>query len=102
MEERRRSPRRWVDGELVMLPSTLNVRVLDISVGGVMLRAAAPIEAHARGRLSLNLGGSLLTAEVQIEGVSAAPDPARGYVAGAKFLALETAHRQLIERFISQ
>jgi c-di-GMP-binding flagellar brake protein YcgR len=102
MEERRRSPRRDVAGELAFVPTTLNVRVYDISTGGVMLGAAGRIEPGLLGRLRLNLGGTPFTADVQILRVADAPDADGRYLAGTRFLNLDPAHQQLIERFMTQ
>jgi hypothetical protein len=99
MEERRRSPRRDVN-ELAILPTSTNVRVLDISTGGVMLGMSRSVELGTRGRLRLNLEGEPFAADVQIQRVSAGP--ADGYLVGAMFLELDAPSRQLIERFMTR
>jgi hypothetical protein len=80
----------------------LNVRVLDISVAGVLLQSSRPVAPGERGGLSLNLGGSPFRAEVQVQRVAAAADAAVGYRIGATFIALNQDLRQLIERFMTQ
>ena len=102
MEERRRSPRRAVEGELATVPSMVNVRVLDISVAGVLLQTNQPLEAGARGRLRLNLDGSLFRADVEVQRISEPTDAKGGYRVGATFIALTPDLRQLIERFMTQ
>lgn len=101
MEERRRSPRRVVEGELATVPAVFSIRVLDISVAGVLLQSNHPVEPGARGRLSLNLDGSPFRAEIQVQRV-VATDTAFGYRLGATFVGLSPAVRQLIERFMTQ
>jgi hypothetical protein len=80
----------------------LNVRVLDISVAGVLLQSSHRVEAGSRGRLRLDLAGSPFTADVQVQRVVAAPDSRPGYRLGATFVALPSELRHLIERFMTQ
>jgi len=101
MEERRRSPRRVVEGELATVPAVFNVRVLDVSVAGVLLQSSHPVEPGARGRLRLNLDGSPFRADVQVQRVVAG-DAAAGYRLGATFVALSPDLRQQIEQFMTQ
>ena len=101
MDERRRSPRREVEGELATVPAVFNVRVLDISVAGVLLQSSQPIEPGARGRLRLNLDGSPFRADVEVQRI-APPDASAGYKFGATFVGLSTDLRHLIERFMTQ
>jgi hypothetical protein len=105
MEERRRAERTALDGQLAILPSNLEVRVLDISVAGILLQASQPLDIGARGRLRLNLWGAPFTADVEVRRVSP-PRAERGrhneYRIGAVFIAIASEHRQLVERFMSQ
>lgn len=101
MEERRRHPRRPVEGEFATVPATYNVRVLDISVDGVLLQSSHLVEPGARGRLRLNLEGSPFRADIQVRRVAPTPD-AVGYRFGATFVGLRPELRQLIERFMMQ
>jgi hypothetical protein len=102
MVERRRSPRHDVDGELAIVPAGLHVRVLDISVAGVLLQSSHPLEPGSRGRLRLDLAGSPFVAEVHVQRVVAAPDSKTEYRIGATFVALPSEFRHLIERFMTQ
>jgi c-di-GMP-binding flagellar brake protein YcgR len=96
--DRRRVVRLAVEaGAEAGIVSTNSVRVVDISVGGVMLMAPRPAPVGTRGRLSLTIGGSPLAAEVEIRRVVQAPD--RGsYRIGAMFLDITPAQRETIER----
>jgi hypothetical protein len=105
MEERRTIPRVSIDiGELAVLPVPMSVRVLDISVSGVLLQAAHPVEPGARGSLRLNLDGVPFSAEVEVQRVSTGPEAtdSEPYRIGAKFVATGRAHQLVIERFINQ
>jgi hypothetical protein len=102
MEERRRFPRFDAAGQLATVPASVNVRVLDISVAGVLLHSSEPVEAGTRGNLRLHLDGSAFRADVQVQRVAAASDGAAGYRLGATFVGLSPDLRQLIERFMAR
>jgi len=104
MEERRRSPRLTVEhGELAVLPYSITVQVLDISVGGVLLHSSRPVAAGERGNLRLNVGGQPFSANIEVQRVSAvSPGGGTGYSIGAMFVAISPEHRQVIERFTNQ
>jgi hypothetical protein len=75
-----------------------SVRILDISVGGVLLAAAHPMPVGARGRLSLNLAGSPLAVEVEIRRVAPSREDG-GFRIGAMFVDVNPTQRDTIERF---
>ena len=102
MEERRRFPRHDTTGQLATVPASVNVRVLDISVAGVLLHSSESVEAGTKGNLRLHLDGAPFRAEVQVHRVAAAPDGATGYRLGATFMGLSPDVRQLIERFMAR
>jgi hypothetical protein len=101
MEERRRAPRREVEGQLATVPAVFNVRVLDISVAGVLLQSNQPVEPGARGRLRLTLDGSPFRADVEVQRIAVA-DTSDGYKFGATFVGLSPDLRHVIERFMTQ
>jgi hypothetical protein len=102
MEERRRFPRHDTTGQLATVPASVNVRVLDISVAGVLLHSSEAVEAGTKGNLRLHLDGSAFRADVQVQRSSAAPEGAGGYRLGATFVGLNQDLRQLIERFMAR
>ena len=102
MEERRRFPRHETAGQLATVPANVNVRVLDISVAGVLLHSSEVVAAGTTGNLLLHLDGSAFRAEVQVQRVAAAPAGAAGYRLGATFVGLSPDLRQLIERFMAR
>lgn len=101
VQERRRAVRTPLRGQPATWPSTVDVQVLDISVAGVLLRTSEPIDAGTRGRLRLNLWGAPLTADIEVRRVFPFVERGSetGYGAGAMFVAITPAHRQLLERF---
>src|SRR5688572_24915109 len=102
MEERRRHPRHDTTGQLATVPASVNVRVLDISVAGVLLHSSEAILAGTTGNLRLHLDGSAFRADVQVERVAADAVGAGGYRLGATFVGLSPDLRQLIERFMTR
>jgi hypothetical protein len=53
MEERRQFPRHDTTGQLATVPASVNVRVLDISVAGVLLHSSEAVTAGTKGNLRL-------------------------------------------------
>ena len=102
MEERRRFPRHDTAGQLATVPASVNVRVLDISVAGVLLHSSEAVEAGTKGNLRLHLDGSAFRADVQVQRVATAPAGTAGYRLGATFVGLSPDLRQLIERFMAR
>jgi hypothetical protein len=100
MEERRRSPRRTVHGEIAIVPTIANVQLLDVSLSGVLLQSDQSFERGTEGGLSVNLDGSHFRADVHVHRVMASS--AVGCRLGARFVALSPDDRQLIERFMAQ
>jgi len=82
------------------MPAALSVRVLDISVSGILLESPHRVDPGSRGRLRLSLDGTLVGFDVQIERVAPESGPATGYRIGARFVGLDLAQQQLIERFV--
>jgi hypothetical protein len=100
MDERRRFLRRNVSDEVAVMPTTTRVRIIDISVAGVLLQTTRRVEPGVRGRLRFTLGGSPFAADVQVRRV--APPPAgSGYRLGAMFVGMTLEHRQMLDRFIA-
>ena len=102
MQERRKFPRRAANGERANLLAAVPVRVLDISVAGVLLHTARPIDVGTSGSLRLSLGGTTFEADVRVERASQESSSAAGCRIGASFLAVSPEHRQLIERLMVQ
>ena len=99
MEERRKRTRRVIDGEFATIPVVTVLRVLDMSVAGVLFQCSRPFSVGARGTLRLSLGGSLFVAEVCICRVSPVGNDRREYRIAGTFVTFGPEHRQLLERF---
>jgi c-di-GMP-binding flagellar brake protein YcgR len=99
MKERRQSARFDVPGgEQAIHPTDLSVRLLDISLTGVLVHARQTGKEGSRGRLRLDLAGQPLAAEVEVRRI--AQDPGgQGYKIGARFVDLTDDQRHLIETF---
>jgi len=102
--ERRRLPRTVVgDTELSVMAFPVPVRLLDISLGGVLFEASSPMEVGTRATLRLNFGGSPFSVAVRVERLQAARSGVAGhYVVGASFVDLNRDDQRVIERFVHQ
>ena len=103
--DRRRVPRAVIaDTELSVLAFPIPVRLLDISLGGVLLESSHPVDLGIRGTLRFNFGGVPFSADVRVERI----DPPRAhagaekYAIGAAFVALSREDQRVIERFAHQ
>lgn len=98
--ERRRSPRFDIAaGGTAVLPVQTSVRVVDISLSGVLLESTQPAREGTLGRLRLDLGHMPFTAHVEVCRVSSAAGRSDLYRIGARFLGLNPEHAQMIARF---
>ena len=103
--DRRRVPRSAIaDTELSVLAFPIPVRLLDISLGGVLLESAHPVDLGQRGTLRFNFGGVPFSADVKVERVDRTPgdNGAERYSIGAAFVALSRNDQRVIERFAVQ
>jgi len=102
--ERRRLPRSLVtDTALSVLAFPIPVRLLDISLGGVLLEASHPVDAGSRGTLRFNFGGLPFSAEVRVERIDVRRVGAfERFNIGAAFVALSREDQRVIERFADQ
>jgi hypothetical protein len=103
--ERRRVPRAVIaDTELSVLAFPIPVRLLDISLGGVLFESSNPVELGTRATLRLNFGGSPFSVAVKVERAELARggSPNGRYLVGASFVALSPEDQRVIERFAHQ
>ena len=103
--DRRRVKRAAIaDTELSVLAFPIPVRLLDISLGGVLLESTHPVELGTRGTLRFNFGGVPFSADVRVERIdcSSAGNGADKYAIGAAFVALSRNDQRVIERFADQ
>jgi hypothetical protein len=103
--DRRRIPRAAiVETELSVLAFPIAVRLVDISLSGVLLESSHPVELGTRGTLRLNFGGVPVSAEVSVERVSpfTTSTATTAFSIGATFVALSRQGQEVIERFADQ
>ena len=102
--DRRRVARAVVTGtKLSVLTLPIPVRLLDISLGGVLFETANAVDVGTRGTLRFNFGGAPFSADVKVQRLEPSPaDRAGRYLIGAAFVALSRDDQQVIQRFADQ
>ena len=102
--ERRRVPRAVIaDTELSVLAFPIPVRLLDISLAGVLLESSHPVDLGTRGTLRFNFGGVPFSADVKVERLDGQRNGAvERFTIGASFVALSRQDQRVIERFADQ
>jgi c-di-GMP-binding flagellar brake protein YcgR len=102
--DRRRVPRAVIaDTELSVLAFPIPVRLLDISLGGVLLESAHAVDLGQRGTLRFNFGGVPFSADVRVERVERSNDNgSERFAIGAAFVSLSRNDQRVIERFAIQ
>lgn len=101
--DRRRVPRAVIaETELSVLAFPIPVRLVDISLGGVLLECSHPVELATRGTLRFNFGGVPFSAEVRVERSERQGTGADRFTIGASFVALSRQDQSVIERFADQ
>jgi hypothetical protein len=93
-----------VDTELSVLAFPMPVRLLDISLDGVLLESSHAVEPGTRGTLRFNFGGVPFSADVHVERIDPAKSEggAERFSIGASFVALSRQDQRVIERFAHQ
>jgi hypothetical protein len=102
--DRRRVPRAAIaDTELSVLAFPIPVRLLDISLGGVLLESSHVVDLGTRGTLRFNFGGVPFSADVKVERLERQRnDAGERFTIGASFVALSRQDQRVIERFADQ
>jgi hypothetical protein len=102
--DRRRVARAVITGtELSVLTLPIPVRLLDISLSGVLFETANAVDVGTRGTLRFNFGGAPFSADVKVQRLeSTQADRAGRYLIGAAFVALSRDDQQVIQRFADQ
>jgi hypothetical protein len=92
------------DTELSVLAFPMAVRLLDISLSGVLLESTHPVDLGTRGTLRFNFGGVPFSADVMVERLTSTPATtgAERYAIGATFVGLSVQDQRVIERFADQ
>lgn len=101
--DRRRVSRTLIaDTELSVLAFPIPVRLVDISLSGVLLESSHPVELGTRGTLRFNFGGVPFSADVRVERLERSAGAVERYAIGASFVALSREDQRVIERFADQ
>ena len=102
--DRRRVPRAAIaDTELSVLAFPLPVRLLDISLGGVLLESSHAVDLGTRGTLRCNFGDVPFSADLKVERLERLRNGAgERFTIGASFVALSRQDQRVIERFADQ
>jgi hypothetical protein len=99
--ERRQWPRvPPADGTEMNRPEWSTVKVLDISVSGVMFLSPERIAAAAKGQLKLRLGDNSFVGDIEIRRSDRHQTPSGGYRVAATFTSLADGSRASLEDFI--
>jgi hypothetical protein len=99
--ERRRAPRiPAAEGTELNRPVWVTVKVLDISVSGVLFVAPQPMTLGERGQLRLRLGEHSFVGDIEVRRSDRHPIPSGGYRIGGTFTALAEGSRATLEEFI--
>jgi PilZ domain len=100
--ERRRFPR--VDtpsGAVVIRPVSMAVQMLDLSSGGLLLACPQPAGVGATLRVTSNIAGQLMAADLDVRHASSQWDPQiKGYRVGGQFVSLDHKTRSVIDDVI--
>jgi hypothetical protein len=102
--DRRRVPRAAIaDTELSVLAFPFPVRLLDISLGGVLLESSHAVDLGTLGTLRFNFGGVPFSADVKVERLDRQQNGSgERFIVGASFVALSRQDQRVIERFADQ
>ena len=102
--DRRRVARAVItDTELSVLTLPIPVRLLDISLSGVLFESSNAVQIGTLGTLRCNFGGSPFSAEVQVQRIEPSRADRTGrHLIGAAFVALSRDDQRVIQRFADQ
>ncbi len=100
--ERRRSPRIVVTGNARLdRPTALSVRLIDISLGGVLMSSSQPFAKGQYGRLSARLGDVPIDVDIEVRRTSRERDGKDQHKVGARFVGLDNGTREAMHRFLT-
>jgi len=102
--DRRRVVRTAVtDTTLSLMAFPIPVRLLDISLAGVLMETAQRVSSGTQGTVRFNFGGVPFSAEVRVERVEPHHrGPSDRFKVGASFVSLSREYQRVIERFADQ
>ena len=98
--DRRRSARITMEGAESERRLTMSVRVVDISLGGLLMLATRPLAQGQFGHLSTRFGPHPLEADIEIRHVARVSGDHGDYRIGARFVALDKTTRGTMQRYL--
>ncbi len=99
--ERRRAARVTVQGVQPERKVTMSVRLVDISLSGVLMLTSRPLQQGQYAHLSTRFGRHPLEADIEVRRVSPMRDVRGDYRIGARFVALDDDTRNAMRRFLA-
>jgi hypothetical protein len=99
--ERRRTARVTVRGVQSERTVSISVRLIDISLSGVLMLSPRPVEVGQYAHLSARLGKHPLEADIQVRRVSAVQEAGGGYKIGARLVSLDEETRGTIRQLLA-
>ena len=101
--DRRRVPRSAItDTQISVLSFPVPVRLIDISLAGVLLETSTAFASGTQGTVRFNFDGVPFSADVKVERIEGPTGPADRFRIGASFVALNFDDQRVIERFSDQ
>jgi hypothetical protein len=99
--ERRRAARVTVRGVRSERTVAISVRLVDISLNGVLMLSPRPVETGQYAHLSARLGKHPLEADIQVRRVSAVQEAGGGYKIGARLVSLDEVTRGTMRQLLA-
>ena len=102
--DRRRSPRvETPKGTVVMRPISMVVQMLDLSSQGLLLACPQPLSLGSTLRVTAQIAGRRLEADVDVRHVSSQWDQhVKGYRVGGRFVSLDPTIRGVIDGLLGE
>jgi hypothetical protein len=99
-DKRRRFPRVAAEGIECRLEMRTKVRLVDISLSGVLLSADAPLPVGTRAQLRAGVGAGPFCPDIRVERLGSRTDQGVALGWGTVFLDMDDASRKSLENFL--
>lgn len=76
------------------------IKLLDISLAGILMSAPQPLSCGQKGRLNARLDTFAIDSEIEVTRVSAQPDAKKEWTVGARFVSLDGDARRAMQKFL--
>jgi hypothetical protein len=99
--ERRRRPRfEPPPVASALLPSILDIHVLDISRSGILFSTARELRVGQRAKVQLLFGPDLFWSGIEVRRIQPLPTPVPTFAVGARFVELDAATLETLDRVL--